>query len=216
MIINRDLIGDRFAECSFDSFEVLSAAHRKALDACKSLLDGTSGGVVLTGPVGRGKTHLLVSLANEFNREADLELLDDNDYVLVTDPGNCVVFWPHKELFRAVTDGFSDGSSSGYIEECKAADLLIIDELMSEGTGKDGKISPYVKELTEEIIEHRYNKELPIAISSNLGFAQMGGAYSPRLVSRLADMCGDCIILLDGDEDYRLKKNGRRDGKKRS
>jgi len=210
LIINRDLIGDRFAECSFDSFKVLSASHRKAIDACRSLLDGDSGGVVLTGPVGRGKTHLLVSLAYEFNREANLELLDDNDYVSVSDPGNCVVFWPHKELSRAIKDGFADGTSSGYIDDCKTADLLIIDELASEN------ITDFVNEFTEEIIEYRYNQELPTAISGNLEFARMKGAYSPRLVSRLADMCGDCIILLDGDEDYRLKKNGRRDGKKRS
>ena len=216
MIINRDLIGERFTGCTFDNFEVLSDSHRRALTACKSLLDGSSDGVVLTGPVGRGKTHLLVSLAYEFNKEARLELLDDNDYVLVSNPGNTVVFWPHIELSAALRRGFSDGTTAFCIEECKAADLLIIDELMSEGTARDGDISPYVKEFTEEIIEYRYSQEMAIAVSSNLGFAEMKGAYSPRVVSRLADMCGDCIILLDGDEDYRLKRNGRRNGKERS
>ncbi len=214
MIVNRNLIGPTLSKCTFDNFEILSDSHRKALAACRSVLSG-SGGVVLTGPVGRGKTHLLVALAYEFNREMDYSLPDDEDYVLVNDPGNLVVFWPHIELSSSLKGGFDDGSYTVHMEDCKLANLLILDELMSEGTAKDGGISPFVKEFTEEIIEYRYNQGRAIAVSSNLGFAKMKDTYSPRIVSRLADMCGD-IVLLDGDEDYRLKKHRERDGKERS
>ena len=211
MIINRDLIGNRFAECSFDNFEVLSATHRTALNACKALLSGDSSGVMLTGPVGRGKTHLLVALAYEFNREADLRLLDDKDYVLVEDPGNKVVFWPHIALWSGLKNGFNDGSSALHMEDCKNADLLILDELMSEGTGSDRELSPFVINFTEEIIEHRYNQGSLIALSSNLEHGRIKEVYTPRIASRLTDMCGD-IVMLDGDEDYRLKKHRERNG----
>ena len=205
MIINRDLIGNRFTECSFDNFEILSGAHRTALDACKSLLSGDSSGVMLTGPVGRGKTHLLVALAYEFNREADLRLPDDKDYVLVEDAGNNVVFWPHIELASSLRGGFGDGSARIYMDDCKNADLLILDELMSEN------VTEFVIGFTEEIIEYRYNQGSLIAVSSNLEHSKIKNVYTPRIASRLTDMCGD-IILLDGDEDYRLKKHRERNG----
>ena len=211
MIINRDLIGHRFAECSFDNFEILSSTHRTALNACKALLSGDSSGVMLTGPVGRGKTHLLVALAYEFNREADLRLLDDKDCVLVEDPGNNVVFWPHIALSGSLKSGFNDGSYAINMEDCKTADLLIIDDLMSEGTGKDGKLSPFELNFTEEIIEYRYNQGSLIALSSNLEHGRLKEVYTPRIASRLTDMCRD-IVMLDGDEDYRLKKHRERNG----
>lgn len=203
-MINRDLIGHRFAECSFDNFEILSATHRTALNACKALLNGDSSGVMLTGPVGRGKTHLLVALAYEFNREADLRLLDDKDYVLVEDPGNNVVFWPHIALSSGLKSEFGDGSRI-HMEDCKNADLLIIDELMSEN------VTEFVIGFTQEIIEHRYNQGSLIALSSNLEHGRLKEVYTPRIASRLTDMCGD-IVMLDGDEDYRLKKHRERNG----
>ena len=205
MIINRDLIGHRFAECSFDNFEILSSAHRTALNACKALLSGDSSGVMLTGPVGRGKTHLLVALAYEFNREADLKLLDDEDYVLVEDPGNNVVFWPHIALSSGLKSEFADLSARIHMEDCKNADLLILDELMSEN------VTEFVIGFTQEIIEHRYNQGSLIALSSNLEHGRIKEVYTPRIASRLTDMCGD-IVMLDGDEDYRLKKHRERKG----
>jgi len=205
MIINRDLIGHRFAECSFDNFEILSSAHRTALNACKALLSGDSSGVMLTGPVGRGKTHLLVALAYEFNREADLKLLDDEDYVLVEDPGNNVVFWPHIAQSSGLKSEFADLSARIHMEDCKSADLLILDELMSEN------VTEFVIGFTQEIIEHRYNQGSLIALSSNLEHGRIKEVYTPRIASRLTDMCGD-IVMLDGDEDYRLKKHRERKG----
>ena len=72
-------------------------------------------------------------------------------------------------------------------------------------------VTEFVIGFTQEIIEHRYNQGSLIALSSNLEHGRLKEVYTPRIASRLTDMCRD-IVMLDGDEDYRLKKHRERNG----
>ena len=207
MIYNKSLIGSRFKYCSFDNFKLLSEKHKSALDACDKMLHGETDCVVLTGPVGRGKTHLLVSLARAYNQDTLYSLPEGRDCVYIDDPGNMVVFWPFRELSSAIRSAVMDGSLSVIVEDCQECDLLVIDDLTAEN------ITPFVVSTVEQIIEARYNNEAPIAISSNLSLDDIKDVYGPRIVSRLVDMSGkDCIVFLDADEDYRLKMHRERNG----
>ena len=58
--------GRMFADATFDDFEV-TRFNEPAVEACRSLVRGEIGGVVLIGPGGVGKTHLLHALAVEFD-----------------------------------------------------------------------------------------------------------------------------------------------------
>jgi len=205
VIINRSMIGKRFEDCSFDNFKLLTKKHGEAYALCKDVLNGESDGVVLLGPPGRGKTHLLVALAKEFNEEASLTLGSEDNHVVVESAGNRIAFWPHKELVsRLREESKSDGLFTVVVDECKECDLLILDDFGSE------KISDFTATTIEEVLDYRHRDCLPIAISSNLNLIAMLEMYSPRIVSRFVETCQ--IINLDGDEDYRFKMaNERRD-----
>jgi len=60
-------LGNRFQKATFSSFKV-TEYNSAAFNACKDLVEGKNTGVVLIGPVGVGKTHLLVALACEYDR----------------------------------------------------------------------------------------------------------------------------------------------------
>ena len=54
-------MGSVFRDATFETFRV-SVANRDAYKACLRVAEGESRGVLLTGPCGTGKTHLLVAI----------------------------------------------------------------------------------------------------------------------------------------------------------
>jgi len=200
MIINKDLIGSKFLECSFDNFIEVSEKHKLALSACRDVAKGIAKGVVLLGPPGRGKTHLLVSIAQYFSADRELKIADDGKTIFIEKAGNSVVYWPFRELASTLRAEARDGGDREIVEACKECDMLILDDFGSE------KPSDFIVSAVEEIIEYRSRMDLPMCISSNLDLEVIREIYGPRIVSRWTDMCR--IILIDTDIDFRVKRRG--------
>jgi len=217
--------GRMFADATFDTLEV-SRFNREAVEACRRLARGEISGVVLIGPGGVGKTHLLHAVAVEFDRlhsaaprEAErsepsvavpsaTELIRNADRAVGEDsapptlgPDEVerrveILYWPMLDL----SDKLRMASRAGDTEisqQCCTCDLLILDDLGHE------KTSEFILQEFRRIIDWRYREMLPIAIATNLTREELLDKYEEHTYSR---WLGSCSIVEIGGSDYRLDR----------
>jgi DNA replication protein DnaC len=129
--------------------EGLSAEESKSLDkvlkVSLSFAEKPKGWLVLSGPYGCGKTHLAASIANYRAGLGDPPL-----FIIVPD------------LLDHLRSTFSPTSPIRYdrlFDEIRAANLLVLDDLGSQSA------TPWAKEKLFQLINHRYNAELPTVIT---------------------------------------------------
>jgi len=215
--------GRMFANATFESFEV-SRFNERAFEACKQMARSEIGGVVLIGPGGVGKTHLLHALAQEFDRlqisvperedglresiaissaselirDAELELSEERSGpTLSSDEFErhvSIDYWPMLDLADRLRRAALHGGGTEISEECCTCGLLILDDLGHE------KTSEFIVQEFRRIIDWRYREMLPIAIATNLTEADLIEKYEEHTYSR---WLGSCKILEIGGSDFR-------------
>lgn len=67
-----------------------------------------------------------------------------------------------------------------YERRLRKCDLLVLDDLGGEVTGQ-----PWVMSKVDSIITERYNRMLPVIVTSNLDTKTMAGTYGGRIIDRL-------------------------------
>jgi DNA replication protein DnaC len=129
----------------------------------KAYAENPSGWLVLYGGFGTGKTHLAAAIAN---------------YRLTrSEP---VVFIVVPDLLDHLRSTFSPSSEVTYDEQFETVRntaLLILDDLGTQTT------TPWAQEKLYQVLNSRYNKELPTVITTNLNPDEI----EPRLRSRIGD-----------------------------
>lgn len=195
-------IGKRYSNCTFDNFDDVGSYI--AVNACKKVTSGESSGVILLGPVGSGKTHLLVSLVHAIDKDNKFitkQGEDENDTVVVTQRANHIEFWTILDLVHALRGEISSGAHT-ISQRCCDANLLVIDDF---GTTR---ATDYVIEEIFRILDYRYRDEKPIAIAAEItndgkgGLDEIAARYGDRVVSRWIQSCD--IAIMKGS-DYRTK-----------
>ncbi|HEY6073165.1 MAG TPA: ATP-binding protein, partial [Anaerolineales bacterium] len=136
---------------------------QRALKAAHNYADRPRGWLVFLGGYGSGKTHLAAAIANYRAGMGDPPL-----FVIVPDL---------LDHLRATFNPNSNVTFDRRFDEIRTASLLILDDLGTQST------SPWVKEKLFQLINHRYNAELPTVITSADALDQM----EPRIRSRLLD-----------------------------
>jgi len=219
-VIRGALIGSRFEHCSLDNFKVTrfnAAAH----EACQKVARGDAEGVFLLGPVGVGKTHLLIGLLRAFvehrvpkEEEADLvevphirelverqgEGIEDAPPVLLDprershDPE--VEFWPMLDLVSELRSEIKAGELE-LSRRCRMCDLLVIDDLGAE------RATDFVREELDRIVDWRYRDRRPIAVATNLEDREIVEKYGWRAISRWTESCER--VRMEGP-DYRTER----------
>jgi DNA replication protein DnaC len=146
----------------------------EAYQACVDYASAPLGWLVLSGPSGTGKTHLAAAIANrqiELGHEVFFAVVPDLlDHLRATfGPGSDVTY---DELFEAVRN----------------APLLVLDDL---GTQSD---TSWAQEKMFQVLNHRFNAELPTVITTNHAISEL----DERLRARLTDKDEARVINIGG------------------
>ena len=143
--------------------EEIARNLRRAVSTARHFAEDPRGWLVLFGDYGCGKTHLAVAIANQ--RIAQ---------------GEPVLFQVVPDLLDHLRATFAPGSTVTYddlFEEVRSSALLILDDLGAHSS------SPWAEEKLFQIVNHRYNRQLPTVVTTNIPPDQL----PPRLISRMTD-----------------------------
>lgn len=135
--------------------------------------------LLLSGPVGVGKTHLAVAIGKHAVESEKLQVL----FTVVPD------------LLDHLRSSFDPKAETAYDERfmaVKDSQLLILDDLGTENA------TPWAREKLFQIINHRYTEQLPTVITTNIDMNKI----DDRILSRIQDHRLTDFVEIDA-QDFR-------------
>jgi DNA replication protein DnaC len=189
-------IPERYRDCSLDTFDpAYHGAHRTLGDALQTArkfveaypVDTAHKGLLFTGSIGVGKTHLAVGVLQRLVRERGVRGL----------------FCDYRELLKNIQNSYNPQVNSTELELLKpvfAAEVLVLDDLGAQ------KPNEWVWDTVALILNTRYNDKLSTIITTNYPDLAagngaktdaeraareptLGDRIGDRMLSRLAEMC---------------------------
>ena len=199
-------IPPRYFNCAFNNFDLYperggprNESLWRALEITQAyrdeypLVDGK--GLLLTGETGVGKTHLMVALLKG-----------------LIEKGAEGLFLDYQELLKRIQSSYDPTALTAERQVMRPAletELLVIDDLGAN------RISEWVEDTINYLLNHRYNEKKITLLTANLGQERMGGTpgsrftrpsfeerLGARVASRLHEMCR--VVEIIGD-DYRKR-----------
>jgi DNA replication protein DnaC len=173
-------IGPRFAERTFESFEVADGNAEALIVAKDVASDPTLGAYVWGVYTGQGKSHLAGAIVNS-------SIASGTPAVFITD----------ERLMRKIRDTYTprghvkDGELD-IIDRLVHVPVLVLDDLGTEPFTAHAAAKFYA------LINGRFEEKLPLIVTSNVSLADLGVQWaksgveqhlSNKLIGRLRDMC---------------------------
>ncbi len=205
MALKRIGIPNKYLKCTFENFKV-NVPKALGLKKAKTLLydfvelelfkSDKKQSFLIKGTVGSGKTHLCCAVARALVQKGFYD----------------IVFIDFKEILDEIKATFSysaEYSEADVLYPVLNTSLLIIDDLGSE------RNTEWTEDVFARILNYRYNRDLPVVITTNFFDRQMPGVpvqetleerIGRRMRSRLMEMCVDIEIVAP---DYRVFKHKR-------
>ena len=191
-------IPERYRNCRLQNFKDLhNESLKKAKAIAKRWVDhwpAVEAGLLITGPVGVGKTHLAVAILNE----------------LVDTKGATALFCDFSDLLDRIQASFGKGSEESQddiVAPYRDAELLVLDELGAR------RPSDWVREILYGLLNTRYNRGRITILTTNFGDepdSRGGETLEVRVGapvrSRLWEMCQ--LVTIDA-EDFRKKHRAK-------
>jgi DNA replication protein DnaC len=206
-LLKRAAIPARYEHCTLESYEPGFAGADRSLVAAhlmaRRFVDGypatTAGrGLLLTGSIGVGKTHLAVGILHS----------------LIAEKGVHALFCDYRELLKQIQNSWNPQVSTTEMEILRPvfdAEVLVLDELGA------ARPTDWVWDTVALILNTRYNDKRTTLITTNYPDLAPGGAggssasratreetlgdrIGERMRSRLAEMC---VVVEMRGEDFR-------------
>lgn len=158
-------------------------AWQQAQAFVDSFDDELSAGLLLAGPTGTGKTHLLRAITHA--------LTDRGTPVL----GSDTVQWLSRIQQTYGTGGVSEAD---LFRAVRSAPLVVFDDLGAE------RVTEWSLDRLYSLIETRYDSMRPVLVSTNYDLDELSDRVGMRLTSRLIEMC---TVQAVAAEDFRHTQN---------
>ena len=158
-------LGRRFSDRTFETFKVNAdnkEAYKKCFEYVNEFGKNKGMGIILSGSVGTGKTHLAAAITHK----------------IIEEYGIPVQFKTAIEIYSELTD-FSKETADKY----KKCDLLVVDDI-----GKE-KSTDWKSEKLFEIINARYEDYLPTIFTTNLPPNKLKELFGDAVFSRVVETC---------------------------
>lgn len=192
--IEKSGLAREFRTKTFENYDTcsnvqLADAKKTAMNFAENVneveLEG-SPSLMLCGQVGAGKTHL--------GTACSMKLIDK---------GFAVVYMGYREEMTSLKSIVTNQEEySREINRFKKAKVLFIDDFLK------GKITEADVNVIYEIVNYRYNNNLPVIVSTEKTLDELIN-FDEAISSRLIEMCKGYIVAFKGKElNYRLYRGG--------
>jgi len=189
-LLDRARLPRRYERCHWNNYQPANSTQRAALELSMQLamdFPNTDEGLLLTGPVGVGKTHLAVSILKG-----------------LAERGFSCLFYEFGTLLKEIQDSYNPTTKTSELSILRPvleADVLVLDELGAS------KPTDWVRDTMTHIINTRYNDRRLTVFTTNYPEERsndreetLEDRIGARLRSRLYEMCRTVKIT---GSDYR-------------
>lgn len=177
-------IGEDYWDTDFGNFQGPKGPAKRVYNYLKNLEEMKEKGVglLLVGPNGPGKTTLAMIVLKYLSRAG----WD----VFATSLGEIV-----ETIQRSWKDD-EEGESSDFIEKCRHAKFLVIDDVGKEHRGQSG----FVQTTFDNLIRYRVQHRLPTILTTNFTKSELSNTYGESSISLLE---GKLIPITVNGDDHR-------------
>lgn len=183
---------ERLKKCSFDNYKPVNQTAKDIKDKCVEYTkewDTNSGGIIMLGSVGTGKTHIATAISKG-----------------VCDTGNKAHMTTIPIIIRTIRSSWKKGATDNWGSSISEEDvirdysqkwkLLVIDEIGSQYGSDSEKI------IISEIINNRYNNMLPTIIIGNVTLSEAEDYLGKRVIDRIKE--GGKVLIFDWESHRKL------------
>jgi len=191
-------IPERYRNCRLQNFKDLhNESLKKAKAVAKRYVEhwpAVDAGLLITGPVGVGKTHLAVAILNE----------------LVDTKGATALFCDFSDLLDRIQASFGragEENQDDIVAPYRDADLLVLDELGAR------RPSDWVREVLYGLLNTRYNRKRLTILTTNFGDepdARGGETLETRVGAPVRSRLWEMTQLVEISADDFRKARGAR------